>query len=105
MDGEKRAVISAEWFLAAHAPLSADSPAARPRVAVARDLIAKAAAAPEGILEESVLDEAERAAMGGMARASEAPGTRPFARRNGSESGTASRLARSKWPPSSRAKQ
>ena len=68
MDGEKRAVISADWFLAAHAPLSADSPAARPRVAVARDLIAKAAAAPEGILEESVLDEAERAAMGGMAR-------------------------------------
>ena len=68
MDDEKRAVISAEWFQAAHAPRSADSAAARPRVAVARDLIAKAAAAPEGILEESALDEAERASMGGMAR-------------------------------------
>jgi phenylalanyl-tRNA synthetase alpha chain len=59
MDGDKRAVLCPE------------RPAvevARPRSAVVRDLIAKAAAASEGILEESALDEAERAAMGGIAR-------------------------------------
>jgi phenylalanyl-tRNA synthetase alpha chain len=59
MDGEKRAVL---------APERPAAEVARPRSAVVRDLIAKAAAASEGILEESTLDEAERAAMGGIAR-------------------------------------
>jgi phenylalanyl-tRNA synthetase alpha chain len=63
MDGDKRAVLNMGWFTAGHA-----SGGAKPRISVVRDLIAKAAAAEGGILEESALDAAERAAMGGIAR-------------------------------------
>ena len=65
MDAEKRAVLDKAWFAAAHA---AAADAAKPRIVLVRDLIAKAAAAPDGILEESALDAAEKAAMGGIAR-------------------------------------
>ena len=60
MDGDKRAVIAQGWSQAASVP--------KPRVAVVRDLIARAAASSDGILEESELDAAERAAIGGIAR-------------------------------------
>jgi phenylalanyl-tRNA synthetase alpha chain len=62
MDGEKRAVLNAEWFEKAHAAVP------KTRIAVVRDLIAKAAKAESGILEESELDVQEKAAMLGIAR-------------------------------------
>jgi phenylalanyl-tRNA synthetase alpha chain len=62
MDGDKRAVLDAAWFGASHAS------GPKPRVAVVRDLIARAAKAEGGILEESALDAPEKAAMGGIAR-------------------------------------
>jgi phenylalanyl-tRNA synthetase alpha chain len=63
MDGDKRAVLNASWSEAGHA-----SGGTKPRIAIVRDLIAKAAAAADGILEESILDSSEKAAMGGIAR-------------------------------------
>jgi phenylalanyl-tRNA synthetase alpha chain len=60
MDGDKRAVIAEGWSQAAATP--------KPRIAVVRDLIARAASSSDGILEESELDGAERAAIGGIAR-------------------------------------
>jgi phenylalanyl-tRNA synthetase alpha chain len=66
MDGEKRAVLNAEWFAAAHGGGAAKAP--KPRIAVVRDLLAKAAAAELGILEESALAAEEKAAMAGIAR-------------------------------------
>jgi phenylalanyl-tRNA synthetase alpha chain len=63
MDGEKRAVLDASWFEKAHA---AAGP--KPRVALVRELLAKAAAAELGILEESSLSPEEKAAMLGIAR-------------------------------------
>jgi phenylalanyl-tRNA synthetase alpha chain len=65
MDGDKRAVLNKEWFEKAH---EAGSASPKPRIAVVRDLIAKAAAAEGGVLEESALDAAEKTAMGGIAR-------------------------------------
>jgi phenylalanyl-tRNA synthetase alpha chain len=55
MDGDKRAVLDESWFKKAHA-----SGGPKPRIAVVRDLIAKAAKAEGGILEESALDGSER---------------------------------------------
>jgi phenylalanyl-tRNA synthetase alpha chain len=67
MDGDKRAVLDKAWFERAHAAGVA-TVVAKSRIAVIRDMIAKAAAAPDGILEESALDGSEKAAMGGIAR-------------------------------------
>jgi phenylalanyl-tRNA synthetase alpha chain len=61
MDGEKRAVLSTVWFEKAHAS------GAKPRIALVRDLLAKAVAAG-GVLEESALCDAEKAVMGGIAK-------------------------------------
>ena len=66
MDGDKKAVVDAAWFAASHQAGAAG--AAKPRVAVVRDLIARAAAAGDGILEEGGLSAPERAAMAGIAR-------------------------------------
>ena len=63
MDGDKRAVLSTVWFEASHA-----AGASKPRIAIVRDLIARAAAAKDGILEEGGLSAPETAAMGGIAR-------------------------------------
>ncbi len=63
MDGDKRAVLSTEWFEKAHA-----AGGAKPRVAIVRELLAKAVASEGGLLEESALDGPEKAAMAGIAR-------------------------------------
>ena len=63
MDGDKRAVLSTVWFEASHA-----AGASKPRIAIVRDLIARAAAAEDGLLEEGGLSAPETAAMGGIAR-------------------------------------
>jgi phenylalanyl-tRNA synthetase alpha chain len=68
MDGEKRAVIDKAWFERSHAAGGAGKEASAPRIALVRDLLARAAASPDGILEESALSAAEKAAMGGIAR-------------------------------------
>ncbi|HRY56114.1 MAG TPA: phenylalanine--tRNA ligase subunit alpha, partial [Spirochaetia bacterium] len=62
MDAGKRAALDRSWFEAAHGSAS------KPRFALVRDLIAKAAAAEGGVLEDDALGEAERGAMGGIAR-------------------------------------
>ena len=62
MDADKRAVLDTAWFAAAHAE------GARPRLAVVRDLIARAVQAEGGILEEASLSTEEKAAMLGIAR-------------------------------------
>jgi phenylalanyl-tRNA synthetase alpha chain len=67
MDGDKRAILSKEWF-AAFLATGARAMAAKPRIALVRDLIAEAAALDDGILEESALDAAQKAAIGGIAR-------------------------------------
>jgi phenylalanyl-tRNA synthetase alpha chain len=69
MDAEKRAVLVPGWFAAGHAAAAQGSAAAaKPRILLVKELLARAAAAPDGLLEESDLSEAERAAMGGIAR-------------------------------------
>jgi phenylalanyl-tRNA synthetase alpha chain len=73
MDGEKRALLNAEWFAASHG--AAD--AAKPRIAIVRDLLAKAAAAELGILEEAALAAEEKAAMAGIAPPSSASSRKP----------------------------
>lgn len=62
MDGEKRAVLDTGWFEKSHAS------GKKPRIALVHDLIAKAVIADGGVLEETSLSEAERTAMGGIAR-------------------------------------
>ena len=64
MDADKRAALDKAWFEAAHSRDAKD----KPRIALVRDILARAAAAPDGILEESALSGAEKAAMGGIAR-------------------------------------
>jgi phenylalanyl-tRNA synthetase alpha chain len=61
MDAEKRALLSAGWFESAHAS------GTKPRIALVRDLLARALES-EGILDEAALSGAEKAAMGGIAR-------------------------------------
>ncbi len=65
MDQEKRATLvdGAATEAAARAVV-----AAKPRVTVVHDLIARAASVPDGVLEESALDPTEKAAIGGIAR-------------------------------------
>lgn len=63
MDGDKRAVLDTAWFAASHA-----EGGAKPRIAIVRDLILRAAAEGEGILDEGSLSLPERAAMAGIAR-------------------------------------
>ena len=67
MDGEKRAVLDVAWFEKAHAAGTASS-GPKVRIAVVHDLIAKAAKAENGILEEAALDAQEKAAILGIAR-------------------------------------
>jgi phenylalanyl-tRNA synthetase alpha chain len=62
MDGDKRAVVNEGWFAAAH------SSGLKPRMVLARDLIAKAASSHDGIIEEGTLSLPEKAAIGGIAR-------------------------------------
>jgi phenylalanyl-tRNA synthetase alpha chain len=69
MDAEKRAVLDASWFEKAHAAGAATGTAgAKPRIAIVRDLIARAVQAEGGILEEASLSTEEKAAMLGIAR-------------------------------------
>jgi len=63
MDADKRASLDAAWFEAAHA-----GGAPKPRIELVRELILRAAAAGDGILEEGGLTLSEKAAMGGIAR-------------------------------------
>ena len=67
MDGDKRAVLDKAWFEKAHAAGFAAN-AAKPRIAIIRDLVAKASASEGGILEEAALTAEEKAAMAGIAR-------------------------------------
>ena len=67
MDGDKRAVLDKAWFEKAHAAGVATT-VATPRIAIIRDLVAKASASEGGILEEAALTAEEKAAMAGIAR-------------------------------------
>ena len=67
MDPDKRAVLDKAWFEKAHAAGVATT-VATPRIAIIRDLVAKASASEGGILEESALSSEEKAAMAGIAR-------------------------------------
>jgi phenylalanyl-tRNA synthetase alpha chain len=62
MDADKKAVLSPGWFEAQHAK------ADKPRLALIRALLDRAAAAPGGLLSEPELSAAEKAAMAGIAR-------------------------------------
>jgi phenylalanyl-tRNA synthetase alpha chain len=61
MNAEKKIAVNAAWFEAGH------SGGVKPRIAVVRGLLEKAAAAG-GLLEESDLDEAEKAVIAGIAK-------------------------------------
>jgi phenylalanyl-tRNA synthetase alpha chain len=69
MDGDKRAVLNKAWFDALHAAAAAKpTTVAKPRIAIVRDLVAKANSSDGGILEESTLSSEEKSAMAGIAR-------------------------------------
>ena len=62
MDAEKRAAVVAGYFEAKHAS------GEKPRLALIRDLLEKAAAREDGVLDETELGAAEKGAMGGIAK-------------------------------------
>ncbi|HUX39798.1 MAG TPA: phenylalanine--tRNA ligase subunit alpha [Rectinemataceae bacterium] len=62
MDAEKRASLVSGWFEAKHD--SAD----KPRLLLVRELLQKAAAREDGLLDDGELSPAEKLAMSGMAR-------------------------------------
>ena len=62
MDSEKRASIVAGWFEAAHGS------GEKPRVALVRDLLQRAASRVDGLLEEADLVASEKAVLAGIAR-------------------------------------